>query len=286
MIQNGITNDATGNLLRCGFQVFSAGAGETYRTDVPFPAKVEHDPDETNVTHWTGAIWDEVAQPAEIIYPSRVAIGTTIQRNATTPFEAALWCNTTTNQLEQYISSVWAAVGGGWEVLQAQDVTNQATVDFTTVAHFDGTYKALKVIFLGVNGTIDNVQFLLQFKVGGVFVSANYVYRSETYRGTVAETITSNSVSTIVLIGSATYKMGTGTNEKFDGEVNLGDPSKTDQDRSCIFDAWGEGQDGQHGCTVDGGGGLNDPGALEGLRFWAGSGNLNGRFILLGHKLT
>ena len=223
-----------------------------------------------------------------IVVGTMPASDTTTERDLIiTPSTGLLWDNTTTNQLERYDGTAWVAVGGdGWKTLQVQDVTNQATVDFTTAGHFDGTYPRLKVIFLGVNGTVDNVQLLLRFKVGGAWIAANYTYRSETYRGTDAETISSGSVSTVVVIGSATYKMGTGTNEKFDGGVNLGDPSTTNQLRSCKFDAWGAGQDGGRGCTVDGGGGLDDAGALQGIRFWAGSGNLNGKFVLLGHKLT
>ena len=68
MTQNGVILTASGNLLRAGNCDFSAdgsfdGGTETYKTDVPFPNKVVEEQGEANVTHWTGAVWDEVAQP-------------------------------------------------------------------------------------------------------------------------------------------------------------------------------------------------------------------------------
>ena len=69
MTQNGVINTTTGNLLRSGsgvdFENDSSfnGGSETYKTDVPFPNKIEGDSDETMVTHWTGSVWDEVSQP-------------------------------------------------------------------------------------------------------------------------------------------------------------------------------------------------------------------------------
>lgn len=175
----------------------------------------------------------------------------------------------------------------GWETLASTSASGAGTVDFENAAHFDGTFKLLKVVFSGVNSSVDNTNLLVRFKVGGSYLSTNiYVHRSEAFRGTVSETVTSDATSSIVVIGTATYKMGTGVNEKFDGEVTLGDPSTTDQDRSCVFDVWGEGQDTGHGCTIDGGGGVNDPGALQGIRFLASAGNLTGTFTLMGSKLT
>ena len=69
MAQQGVINTASGNLLRAGSKVDFENDGsfdsltETFKTDVPFPNKVEGDSDETMVTHWTGSAWDEVAQP-------------------------------------------------------------------------------------------------------------------------------------------------------------------------------------------------------------------------------
>lgn len=69
MTQYGVINTSSGNLLRSGCKVdFNTdgsfdGGTETYKTDVPFPNKVEGDPEETMVTHWTGSVWDEVSQP-------------------------------------------------------------------------------------------------------------------------------------------------------------------------------------------------------------------------------
>ena len=68
MTCNGVIETATGDLLRAGFcdfendGQFSAGT-ETYRTDVPHPAKVKGDASETNMHRWTGSAWTEVAQP-------------------------------------------------------------------------------------------------------------------------------------------------------------------------------------------------------------------------------
>ena len=68
-MQSGIIKTSSGNLLRSGSNIDFENDGsfdsltETYKTDVPFLNKVEGDTEETMVTHWTGSVWDEVAQP-------------------------------------------------------------------------------------------------------------------------------------------------------------------------------------------------------------------------------
>lgn len=68
MIQNGVIETTTGDLLRCGFSDFENdgsfdGDTETYKTDTPHPGKVKGDPDETQMHRWNGSAWTEVAQP-------------------------------------------------------------------------------------------------------------------------------------------------------------------------------------------------------------------------------
>ena len=60
---NGVIEDATGDLLQCGYCTFSPGVGETQRTDCPHPGKRRGDTEETMMTRWTGTEWVEVAQP-------------------------------------------------------------------------------------------------------------------------------------------------------------------------------------------------------------------------------
>ena len=68
MLQNGVIETATGDLLRAGFCDFesdgSFDAGtETMRTDCPCPANIRGDPEETQMHQWTGSAWQLVAQP-------------------------------------------------------------------------------------------------------------------------------------------------------------------------------------------------------------------------------
>lgn len=65
---NGVIETASGDLLRSGFCDFENdgsfnGATESYRTDVPFPAKIKGAPEETQMHQWNGSSWDLVAQP-------------------------------------------------------------------------------------------------------------------------------------------------------------------------------------------------------------------------------
>lgn len=62
---DGIIETATGDLLRAGYSTFSAGPGETLRTDVPEGPLVRYAPGESQMHRWTGAIWTLVANPAE-----------------------------------------------------------------------------------------------------------------------------------------------------------------------------------------------------------------------------
>lgn len=62
MIYNGVILTTTGDLLRCGFCDFENDGSfnastEIYRTDVPFPACVVDDPDETQFHRWNGSAW-------------------------------------------------------------------------------------------------------------------------------------------------------------------------------------------------------------------------------------
>lgn len=58
---NGIIETSTGDLLRAGFVNFTAGAGETLRTDVPIPAKVRDNEDFDKFHRWNGSTWEEVS---------------------------------------------------------------------------------------------------------------------------------------------------------------------------------------------------------------------------------
>jgi len=61
----GVTEDATGDLLRAGYSPFAAGAGETVRTDLPNPAKTRKAGATGNFHRRTGAsTYIEIAQPA------------------------------------------------------------------------------------------------------------------------------------------------------------------------------------------------------------------------------
>ena len=67
-MQKGIIETTSGDLCRAGFCDFENdgsydNAVESYRTDVPFPAKVRGDRDETEMHRWNGSSWIEAPQP-------------------------------------------------------------------------------------------------------------------------------------------------------------------------------------------------------------------------------
>lgn len=57
---NGIIETATGDLLEAGFVNYTAGAGESVRTDVPEPAKVRGNFEFSTFHRWNGSAWEEV----------------------------------------------------------------------------------------------------------------------------------------------------------------------------------------------------------------------------------
>ena len=68
MVQNGVIETASGDLLRSGFCDFSSdgafnGGTETAKTDVPFPSKARGDEEETQMHRWSGTEWTLVSQP-------------------------------------------------------------------------------------------------------------------------------------------------------------------------------------------------------------------------------
>lgn len=62
--KKGVIEDATGDLLRYGYGDFTAGSGETVRTDVPTPSYRRGDLTATQMSRWTGAVWTLVDQPS------------------------------------------------------------------------------------------------------------------------------------------------------------------------------------------------------------------------------
>lgn len=81
--QNGVIETATGDLLRAGSSDFendgSFDAGtETYKTDVPVPAKIKFG-DDANMHRWNGSAWVEVAAPVPGLVASLVAAYGTFQ---------------------------------------------------------------------------------------------------------------------------------------------------------------------------------------------------------------
>ena len=80
MVQNGVIETATGNLLRAGFCDFENDGSfdsenETMRTDCPFPAKCRWAFGESQMHRWTGSAWTLVAQPAApLVYDSALVM--------------------------------------------------------------------------------------------------------------------------------------------------------------------------------------------------------------------
>jgi|GEM_PF-3026604 len=74
---NGVIEDASGDLLRCGFTNFDLGPGESQRNDCPHPGYVVSDPKEsTGEFHrWNGSSW-ELATDSSYVPPTSWPVAT------------------------------------------------------------------------------------------------------------------------------------------------------------------------------------------------------------------
>ncbi|KKN74302.1 hypothetical protein LCGC14_0392410 [marine sediment metagenome] len=281
-VQNGLYETATGDLLAASTGPMVAGAGETLRADVPAPAKTRGDADETNMHRWVDPDWTEVAQPATIIYPLGVPIGTTTQRDETTPFEGALWCNTTTNQLEQYLNAAWSAVGGGGGgdlvLIETQTAVGVSSVDFTDLT----TYKNFLLVIQKMTWVNNFSDIWLRVQTGGSTWEADASDYQHTASGAtqaganIAEGSGGNTRIQLNLTQVSNQLADVGQFRIFFGEVDDAVEYKQFTWIGTYEKAAGNGE------SVSGGGQFKTAIAITGVRILQSAGNISGVFKLYG----
>ncbi len=174
--------------------------------------------------------------------------------------------------------------GGVGKVLARAVAAGAAMIDFNDADHFDGRFKDLWIRFRGVNSDQDNTALVLRCKIESSIISAGYKYRGEGFNGSASNVFSNDSGNAFNFIDTATWRMGTGTGEKYNGKVEFSDPANAGSYKAFSSTVWGSGQNGDAGIVQIAGGGLADAGLLTGCRIIASGGNITGEFELYGSK--
>ncbi len=174
---------------------------------------------------------------------------------------------------------------GTGRLLAIASAAGASVVDFQNALHFGGLYTDMWIKFYGVNSSTDNTTLILRVDVGSGFVAgSSYRYRGEGVDGGSTELWSSITGNGVNIIDTASWRMGTGTGEKYNGIVRWSDPANTTSYKAFASKIWGAGQNGAAGVVQRGGGGLPDAAALVGVRFLASGGNITGEFKLYGRR--
>jgi len=284
-VQNGVYETATGDLLAASPAPMVAGAGETLRADVPVPALVRYDADESNMHNWDGDSWEVVAQPAAIIHPQKIPVLTTTQRDAIGAIAGMLICNSTTSKIEFYNGAAWVVVGDSFSKDLGTTLVDsaQATVDIEGDASWwDGTYDKLIIHLQQLVAGTDNQQLRMRSKVDGSYLAgaADYVFdgRSLTQAG---ETLAFNAGWNYIPANVA--GVGSERDEASSGTITIHNPGSILEHKHIDIDMIAR---TIGAATIDhfkgtgcyrGGTSSEDPvtDAMTGLRLYLASGNID-----------
>ena len=170
------------------------------------------------------------------------------------------------------------SAGGGWVELQSITASDTATVDLET--DIGSTYNEYMVKVSSAIPANDDVLLLIRLKVGGSYVTANY--RQHIAVGASSSTnYAGNVTQTAAMYGA--YTLGIASGESADLTLHFANPDGTSEFKKMY----------QYGVCED----INDytkmlfgvgsytggTGALTGIRFYMGTGNIaSGIFTLYG----
>jgi len=176
-----------------------------------------------------------------------------------------------------------AATGASMVLLATQTASNSATVDFTT--NIDGTYDHYVIKFTNVDIATTGSTLYMRFSIAGTFVTAgNYRWMNNENYAAATTTPLGSASDTVFRIANSMSADPTGNAySALEGEIHLSSPDNTTYDTRY----WGH---VTYESTADFttailGGNLRDTAAVDGVRFYPSSGNINsGLFRLYGIK--
>ena len=171
-------------------------------------------------------------------------------------------------------------IGGGTHVLLATtNVTSGVSqVDFTS--GIDSTYKNYMISFTDVHPATDSVQLQMRISISSTFkTDTSYIY------GGIGRESDAGVISFSDSTGSGfklNHNLGNASNESSSGNVILHNPSGTTFSKMFQADATGISAGGRGNKTIVGGF-YNSTSAVDGVRFYMSSGNIDlGTFKLYG----
>jgi hypothetical protein len=165
-------------------------------------------------------------------------------------------------------------------LLQSQVASGSAQLDFET--GLDDTYDGFLFVLNQVAPAADDDQLAIRVKVGGAYQTTGYHRIIGTFAGSAAGANTNTAASGIGFNTNGSLAgIGNAASEAFEGEVRFGNPDASGKTLFSITGGYIR-ADGSPS-AVQTFGYYNTAGAVTGIRFFMGSGNIaSGRISLYG----
>jgi hypothetical protein len=171
-----------------------------------------------------------------------------------------------------------ATPASGLTLLSTVTASNSATVDVETT--FSSTYDSYLLVATGVIAATSGTSFNCRFKIGGTYVTASYSYHSSiTNSGNAAYAASVSQANSLIIL---TTVMGNEATDSLNFTMTVASPSSTTKSKGVYW--IGQVSDASSSLKrITGAGDNSGTGALTGVRFLTGSGNItSGTFRLYG----
>jgi hypothetical protein len=155
------------------------------------------------------------------------------------------------------------------ELIQVQTASSSATLDFES--GFDGTYRELLFVLTSIRPAADAQNLWVRVKSGGSYLTSAYHYHIQALSSAAnGYNAASNTNDAKIIVSSAT---GNAAAEGLSGRVEVLDPANASMGK--VVQGQIGGRDGNTVAYMNLFSGSNDgTGALQGVRFMFGSGNI------------
>jgi hypothetical protein len=174
-----------------------------------------------------------------------------------------------------------AANGASMVLIQSQEASSSATIDFET--GLDDTYDSYQLRISNFKAVSDDVQLWARLMIGGSYVTTSYEYQAVRNAVGTTAVLSSSSDSSIQLTSNTGGTgVGSGSGENICAVIDFDNPETSD---FCVV-RWQSGHVRADG-TVENvtGSGLRSAAAVTGIRLMFSSGNIaSGRASLYGFK--
>ena len=221
---------------------------------------------------WTNSPQSLMTAAGDILYAS----------GANTLAKLAKGSDTEVLTLASGVPSWAAAAGGGsWNFLNKTTISDDATVDIET--SIDSTYPLYAMVFKNFQPATSGQSVFWRAKIGGSYqTTADYQYHSMSAQSNQTAWDYANGLSAgAVRVELVNVGIGNGVSEGLNGIFYLPDPSDTAIQKNCWWSC--AFQDGSAiWCRTNGFGGFDSStGAITGIQFYMGSGNVTAGDISL-----